>query len=103
MTHIEMTIKLPVSIKKKDKWFIASCPILDVFSQGKTESKARENLADALHLFLISCYERGTLDEVLKESGFRPAKKQKGRNFQEYMDIPLNFLSEQEQPRHCHA
>ncbi|MFO7860609.1 MAG: type II toxin-antitoxin system HicB family antitoxin [Desulfosalsimonas sp.] len=103
MTHIEMTVKLPISIKKKDKWFIACCPILDVFSQGKTESKARENLADALYLFLTSCYERGTLDEVLRESGIRPAKRQKIRDYKDYIDIPFNLLSEQKQPRHCHA
>ncbi|MFP4195112.1 MAG: type II toxin-antitoxin system HicB family antitoxin [Desulfobacterales bacterium] len=103
MTQIEMTVKLPVSIKKKDRWYIACCPILDVFSQGKTEGKARENLADALYLFLISCYERGVLDDVLKESGFRPARKQKIGDYQEYMDIPLSFLSERKQPKHCHV
>ncbi len=65
MTHIEMKIKLPISIKKKENWYIACCPILNVFSQGKTRKKAKENLVDALYLFLTSCLERGALDDVL--------------------------------------
>lgn len=103
MVHIEMTVKLPVTIKKKDGWFIACCPILDVFSQGKTESKARDNLFDALSLFLTSCYERGVLDEVLKESGLRPAKKKTVHKEQDYINIPLNLLSERKAPKHCPA
>jgi hypothetical protein len=35
---------------------------------------ARENLIEALKLFLITCFEKGTLDIVLKECGFKPTK-----------------------------
>jgi predicted RNase H-like HicB family nuclease len=64
---------LPASFRKRGNWYISSCPSLDVHSQGKTRSEAEQNLVDALGSFLISCYERGTLDEVLRNAGFVPA------------------------------
>ena len=65
-----MEMKLPSRIRKKGKRFISSCPALDVFSQGRTRAEAEKNLSDALVSFLVSCHERGTLDQVLRESGF---------------------------------
>ena len=65
--NVQFIAKVPVKITKKRKWFLASCPILDVHSQGETENKARKNLAEALSLFFISCFERGSLDSLLKE------------------------------------
>jgi len=72
-TTINFRVQLPAVIKKRNDWYIASCPILDVQSQGKTKKKAIDNLTEALTAFLLSCYDRGTLDEVLKESGFESA------------------------------
>ncbi|WP_319524753.1 type II toxin-antitoxin system HicB family antitoxin [uncultured Desulfosarcina sp.] len=75
--QVKMQLRIPVEIHKKDKWYVASCPVLDVITQGKTENSAKKNLGDALELFLTTCFEMGTLDEVLKKCGFelRPAKK----------------------------
>lgn len=70
-----MTLKVPFQVKKNDGWYISSCAILDIHSQGQTEKKAVENLNEALALFLFSCFERGTLVEVLKESGFAPQQQ----------------------------
>lgn len=36
---MRMDIKLPAKIQKKGKWHVASCPILDIFTQGETEKK----------------------------------------------------------------
>ncbi len=70
--NIILNIQLSFELVKKEKWYVASCPALDVFSQGGTEKQAEKNLREALCLFLTSCVERGTLDAVLKECGFRP-------------------------------
>jgi len=70
---ISIEFELPAKIRKKGAWFISSCPLLDVFSQGRTRSEAENNLVDALASFLTSCYERGTLDAVLRETGFLPS------------------------------
>jgi len=69
---IVFQVKLPCKTTKRAKWFLASCPILDVHSQGNTEETAKKNLVEALSLFLASCFERGTLDAVLKKCGFSP-------------------------------
>ena len=71
---IVFQVKLPCKTTKLAKWFLASCPILDVHSQGNTEETAKKNLVEALSLFLASCFERGTLDAVLEKNvGFLPS------------------------------
>jgi predicted RNase H-like HicB family nuclease len=101
MNNMIMEIKLPTNIEKKPKWFVASCPQLDVFTQGNTEKEAKDNLHEALTSFFISCLERGTLEAVLKECGFEPVhsslepeiKKNSDIQKQNFINIPLNFLS----------
>jgi predicted RNase H-like HicB family nuclease len=105
---VELRIQLPVRLDRKDKWYIASCPALDVFSQGKTEEKAKKNLAEALNAFLISCLERGTLEAVLKQCGFKPAKearipKRKLDKDEEYLNIPIPLLAKFKSADYCHA
>ena len=58
------------TVRPSGKYFVSHCPVLDVYSQGHTEEEALRNLRDALRLFVESCHERGTLDQVLKECGF---------------------------------
>lgn len=97
--------KLPFDIKKDDDWYVSSCPVIDVHSQGKTIKKAKENLSEALSLFLISCFERGTLAEVLRESGLRPLHKvphtPKRIDKSKYLDINIPFNIQRTQA--CHA
>jgi predicted RNase H-like HicB family nuclease len=105
---ITLTAKLPIQITKKANWYIASCPALDVASQGETEEIAKKNISEALTMFLRSCVERGTLDAVLKQCGFRSVVAQDDIESsepppdQEYVDIPLHLLSQFEENRHCH-
>lgn len=68
--HVEFTV--PAEVRQEGAYFVAGCPPLDVFSQGETEESALVNLAEALQLFVESCYERGTLEKVLKDCGFKP-------------------------------
>ncbi len=104
--NLEMKVKLPIQLVKKEKWYVASCPALDVFTQGNTKKKARENLAEALSLFLISCFERGTLDAVLRQCGFRAAKKVTPRRSamkQDYLNIPISLLAKSSRGKRCRA
>lgn len=39
-------------IEREDDGFVATCPELDVASQGDSVSEARENLREAIELFL---------------------------------------------------
>jgi len=71
---VQVEARLPMRIIQKRKWFVASCPVLDVTSQADTEKEARNNLKEALSLFFLSCLERGTLEAVLKSCGLKILK-----------------------------
>jgi len=106
--QIIFTIQLPAQVKKSGKWFISSCSILDVHSQGESEKKALNNLVEALRLFLVSCFERGTLDEVLSDCGFTPievkgpVKAQPFPKKYKSINVPLPF-SLKGSHAHCHV
>ncbi|MBT7592674.1 MAG: type II toxin-antitoxin system HicB family antitoxin [Candidatus Scalindua sp.] len=75
--QLKMKLQLPVEMQEENGWYISSCHVLDIHSQGRTEPEALKNIAEALELFLFSCFERGTLIDVLKESGFKLEQKLK--------------------------
>ena len=111
MTNMEMIwiAKLPATVKQKRKVFISCCPVLDVCSQGNTKKEALDNLIEALSLFLISCFERGTINEVLKESGLTPIDKLPGKRKAfppgfESINVPLPFqIGRKSESDPCHA
>lgn len=45
-------VPVPVLLTKEGRWFVASCPILDVATQGRTEKEAKENLAELINEYL---------------------------------------------------
>jgi len=45
-------IPLPLLITKEGKWFVASCPILDIATQGKTEKEVKENMTELIDEYL---------------------------------------------------
>ena len=47
-----MTRQLTAIIEREDDGYVALCPELDVASQGTSVSEARDNLKEALELFL---------------------------------------------------
>ncbi len=98
-------LKLPFNTKKDNGWYVSSCPVIDVHSQGKTIKKAKENLSEAVSLFLISCFERGTLTAVLRESGLRPLHKvshtTKKIDKSKYLDINIPFNIQHAQAYHA--
>ena len=103
---LNFELKVPVEVYKGSTAFIARCPIFDVSSQGKTPAEAKKNLVDALTLFVTTCSEMGTLDEVMKECGFKPRKSTSGKVYlkkdQELISVPLPFMVNR--PRStCHA
>ncbi|HUG43818.1 MAG TPA: hypothetical protein VMN76_06205 [Acidobacteriota bacterium] len=79
MEQIRTTIRInvPYRAHKEGEWWVAYCPSLEVASQGRTKAESKKNLIEAISLFFVSCYERGTLNEALKELGFRPSVARK--------------------------
>lgn len=49
-----MTDKLsfPIVVMKEGDWYVASCPQLDIATQGKTEQEVKENIEDLIDEYL---------------------------------------------------
>ena len=63
-------IEYTVQIWKEGDQFVAHAMPLDVMSSGTTPEEARKALDEAVHLFLITAIDVGTLEEVLQEVGY---------------------------------
>lgn len=63
-----MSRTLTAIIQKDDDAFVASCPELDIASQGDTVETARENLQEALELF-FECATSKEIDRRLANRG----------------------------------
>lgn len=64
--HIDYTVQI-----WKEKWkFVAHAMPIDVMSSGETPEAARLALDEAVHLFLVTAVEMGTLEDILIETGY---------------------------------
>jgi len=63
-------IEYTVQIWKEGNQFVAHAMSLDVMSSGKTPEEARKALDEAVHLFLVTASDIGTLNEILQEAGY---------------------------------
>ena len=87
----EFRLLLRYSIRKDGEWFIVSNDALDVVTQGESEEKALANFREAAVLFAESCYRRGTLYDVLNESGaLLPFRAQKPEENTVEIRVPLS-------------
>jgi predicted RNase H-like HicB family nuclease len=56
-------------ITKEGKWFVASCPILDIATQGKTGKKVKENMTELINEYLSDPdTPKPSLDDLLSLS-----------------------------------
>ncbi len=65
-----MNVDYNVQVWKEGDQFIAHAMPIDVVSSGKTSDKAKAALDEAVHLFLATAAEAGTLQQVLEEAGY---------------------------------
>ena len=65
-----MNIEYTAQIWKDGDQFIAHAMPLDVMSAGSTPEAARKALDEAVHLFLVTAADMGTLEELLEEAGY---------------------------------
>lgn len=68
---VEISLDLQCTLRRdtRTRW-IAGCPALDVYSQGRDRDDAKRCLEEAITLWVEGCLELGTLDEALRELGF---------------------------------
>ena len=67
---VQATFQLFGVLKEENGWHIAHCPPLDITTQGRTEDEAKKNLIEAADFFVVSCFERGTFEQALRELGW---------------------------------
>ena len=48
----EISVSFPIMIMKEGDWYVASCPQLDIATQGKTEEEVKENIADLIDEYI---------------------------------------------------
>jgi len=119
---LDMAMKITASVRgatRKDDQtgvYVAFCPSLQLYSQGKDEEGAARALEGAVTLFLKCCITQGVLDKALKERGFAEASQATSlspkqmigefiaienydRTFE--FDVPLYLLNQQE--KECSA
>jgi predicted RNase H-like HicB family nuclease len=105
-TKAYVMVRLPFRLKKEGASFVSWCPALDVSSAGDSAKEAEKNLVEALRLFIMSCYERGTLDRIFKECGFVPEKANasldRKSSSKKEIWVPLPFVVDQNSAR-CRA
>ena len=73
-----MNIDYTVIIWKEGNQYIAHAMPLDVVGSGLSTEDAKNALKEAVHLFLETLQEMGTLEEVLNEYGYEIMKKYMG-------------------------
>jgi hypothetical protein len=79
--------------------------MLDIVTQGSDEQQAKDNLTEAARLFLLTCIEKGTIDEVLKHCGFEPLRIHKKMILKDnrYIHVSLPFKTHgQNECNACH-
>lgn len=68
--------KLPVSIFKEGKQFVAYTPVLDLSTSGKNYDEVKRRFEEIVHIFFEELIQKGTLKEVLADLGWRKIQKQ---------------------------
>ena len=75
MKKTGLEFKLSVSVLREGKSFIVYSPALDLSTSGKTYEEARERFNEIVNIFFEEIIKKGTLEGVLKDLGWKHAKK----------------------------
>jgi hypothetical protein len=82
-------------LTREGEWFVARCSGLPILTQGRTDAQAIGNLIEATQLFIESCIERGTFDDVKAKyrwcPSFRPPQDIEPRGF--VFPVPLSVTA----------
>jgi predicted RNase H-like HicB family nuclease len=66
------SLQLTAVIEREDDWFVATCPEVDVVSQGKTIEDARSNLLEAVEGFFEAASASEIRRRLKKETYIMP-------------------------------
>ena len=71
----KVILELSALIRKEENQYVSWCPELEVSSCGDDVEEARDNLFDAVDLYLRTLAEEGELFHVLQERNIKPAEE----------------------------
>lgn len=66
-----LEFKLPVSILREGKKFVAYTPALDLSTSGKSYEEAKRRFSEIVNIFFEELIKKGTLEEVLRDLGWK--------------------------------
>lgn len=73
MESLRIEFNLTFAFRKDEETgvYVGFCPVLKVYSQGRTEKEAEDAVLSAATFFIGTCYERDILHNVLRERGLK--------------------------------
>lgn len=72
-----ITVQIPVFLFVEDGVHVAYTPVLELSSYGKSIQDAKEAFQEALNIFFEDTTEKGTLEKVLLQLGWRLQQRPK--------------------------
>ena len=71
MKKLMLEVKLPVSILREDKKYVAYTPALDLSTSGNDYEEVKKRFNEIVNIFFEELIKRGTLENVLKNLGWK--------------------------------
>ena len=68
----DKSMQLTAVIEREDNWYVATCPEVDIVSQGKTIESARSNLLEAVEAFFEAASSSEIRRRLKKETYIMP-------------------------------
>lgn len=71
MAKLMLEFKLPVSILREGKKYIAYTSALDLSTSGRSYTEAKRRFEEIVNIFFEELIKKGTLEDVLQDLGWR--------------------------------
>ena len=88
---------LPPSEDEGRTCWVATCPEIDLATQGDTYQEAENNIKEAIDAWIWACKVHGTLDAALAECGVPLHRREGIKNY------AASMLHQQKKEKACHA
>ena len=71
MKKLMLEVKLPVSILREDKKYVAYTPALDLSTSGNNYEEVKKRFNEIVNIFFEELIKKGTLENVLRDLGWK--------------------------------
>ncbi len=72
---VKIQFKLPISIFREGKYFIAYSSALDLSTSGRNYDEVKRRFNEVVEIFFQELISKGTLEEVLKNLGWQKIRQ----------------------------